>query len=54
MPEKYEGKGRGSIMDKGPGDYKAKPKVPKWRGEDGYGGDQMSSKKETECVNYKR
>lgn len=54
MPKMEKGKGRGDVMDKGPGDYKAKPKQPKWRGEGGYGGDPMSSKEETDCVNYKR
>ena len=54
MPDKEKGKGRGDIMDKGPGDVKAKPQTPKFRGEDGYGGDQNSTKEETKCVNYKR
>ncbi len=54
MPEKYTGKGAGNIMGKSPGDVKAKPQQPKFRGEDGYGGDHNSSKEETKCVNYKR
>ena len=54
MLEKEKGKGRGDIMDKSPGDVKAKPQVPKFRGEDGYGGDSNSTKEETKCVNYER
>ncbi len=54
MPEKKTGAGRGDIMDKGPGDVKAKPQTPKFRGEDGYGGDHNSTKEETKCVNYDR
>ena len=49
----YKGKGAG-IMGKSPGDVKAKPQQPKFRGEDGHGGDHNSSKEETKCVNYKR
>ena len=54
MPKHEKPKGGGKLVTKGPGDASTDVKTPKFRGEDGYGGDPNSSKKETDCVNYKR
>ncbi len=53
MPKMGGAKKGPSVMGKGPGDFTQKPKVPKYRGEDGYGGDSNSSKKETSSVNIR-
>lgn len=40
------------IMEKGPGDLKEEPVIPKWRGDDGTSDAKRGE--ETESVNYKR
>lgn len=45
---------KNSILEKGPGDVSEKPRVPKFRGEDGLGGTPKSSKNDSESVEYKR
>ena len=49
MPE-----GKGVKVEKGPGDFTEKPKVPSWRGEDGKGGDPESTEKDSASVEYDR
>ena len=47
------GKGK-DLMDKSPGDFKDKPEIPEWRGEDGEGGHPKKAGEETKSVNYDR